>query len=503
MSTQTETFGRILVIDDDPEVRETMCSLLGRMLLECETAGTLSEGLEKLADGRFDLVFLDVRLPDGNGLDALPDIKAIPGSPEVIILTGQGDPDGAELAIQGGVWDYLVKPSPIKQTMLSVQRALKYRMEKQGAAPVALDVSDLVGRSREMQKVYDFIAHAARSHAGALITGETGTGKELTARIIHDNSSRSAQRFVVVDCASFTETLVESTLFGHRKGAFTGADKDRTGLVKLADGGTLFLDEVGEMPLGIQKAFLRVLQEKRFRPVGDTREEKSDFRILAATNRNLEEEVRKGGFRGDLLFRLKTMGITLPPLRCRKDDIRLLAMFHVRRLCERYDVPEKVFGSDFFDVLDGYDWPGNVRELFNVLERAFVAAGQERTLYAMHLPNDVRITVAKATLGGRSNPCAEFRPLERMTPEPEGEALPGPASHHPESAPPTLGEGDALFAKSSPTLKEFKAVMEARYLEQLIAMHGGDLKAILDVSGLSRSHFYALLKKNNIQLKQD
>ena len=497
MSAHTETFGRILVIDDDSEVRETMRSLLVRMLLECETAGTLGEGLAVLSQGGFDLVFLDVRLPDGNGLDALSDIKASPGSPEVIILTGQGDPDGAELAIQGGVWDYLVKPSPIKQTMLSVQRALKYRLQKRAAEPVVLDITRLVGRSRQMQQVYDFIAQAARSHAGALITGETGTGKELTARIIHDNSPRAAKRFVVVDCASFTETLVESTLFGHRKGAFTGADKDRVGLVKLADGGTLFLDEVGEMPLSIQRSFLRVLQEKRFRPVGETREEQSDFRILAATNRNLEEEVRKGTFREDLLFRLKTMTIELPPLRCRPKDIRTLAQFHVRRLCELYDVPEKGFGSDFFDVLDVYSWPGNVRELFNVLERAFVAAGDERTLYAMHLPHEVRISVAKASLGGRRAPApCEETPVETL-------AQPVPAEEAPAPQAPAADPVDEAFARHTPTLKEFKSDMEARYLEQLIAMYAGDIKTILDVSGLSRSHFYALLKKNDIQLKQD
>jgi len=513
MNQDTETFGRILVIDDDQEVRGTMLSLLTRMLLDCETAATLADGLDMLEGDEFDLVFLDVRLPDGNGLDALPQIKAMPGSPEVIILTGQGDPDGAELAIQGGVWDYLVKPSPIKQTMLSVQRALKYHMEKKGAAPVALDLEDMVGHGPEMRQVFDFIAQAARSHAGVLITGETGTGKELTARTIHENSVRKGGRFVVVDCASLTETLVESTLFGHRKGAFTGAEKDRTGLVKLADGGTLFLDEVGEMPMTTQKSFLRVLQEKRFRPVGETREDHSDFRIVSATNRNLERMVAEGRFRGDLLFRLKTMSLELPPLRCRLGDIKSLAMHHVGRLCDQYGMPVKGFGSDFFEILSGYDWPGNVRELFNVLERAFVAADEERTLYAMHLPRDVRIKVAKASLGGAPDrscreaavtaapevPVAARRPaplaaVERV----EAEADPAELIE-----PPALDGLDTLFARATPTLKEFKARMERRYLEQLIAMHDGDVKAILTDSGLSRSHFYALLKKNDIQMKGD
>jgi two-component system NtrC family response regulator len=497
---------RILVIDDDPEVRGTMCSLISRMMLACEAAGTLAEGLAALQDGGFDLVFLDVRLPDGNGLERLPEIKAAPGAPEVIILTGQGDPDGAELAIQRGVWDYLVKPSPIKQTMLSVQRALKYRQEKRGAAPVvALNLEHMVGRGPAMKQVFDFIAQAARSHSGALITGETGTGKELAARTIHENSPRREGRFVVVDCASLTETLVESILFGHRKGSFTGANEDRIGLVKLADGGTLFLDEVGEMPLTLQKSFLRVLQEKRFRPVGETREVESDFRIVAATNRNLEAMVQAGTFREDLLFRLKTISIHLPPLRTRKADLKPLAMFHVSRLCEQYGMPLKGFGSDFFEVLAAYRWPGNVRELFNVLERACVAAGEERTLYAMHLPQEIRIQVTKASLGhpGGRPPG----PWPAPVPEPAGVSRAESAAPQPPAAPPAAplsgadaetGAMDPFFARRTPSLKEFKNEMERRYLEYLLAMHGANIKAILRDSGLSRSHFYALLKKNGI-----
>ena len=489
MHEPVENTGRVLVIDDDPEVRETLLSLLGRMHLAGEAASSLSQGLEKLGAETFDLVLLDVRLPDGNGLDALAEIREMPTSPEVIILTGQGDPDGAELAIKGGVWDYLVKPTPVKQTMLSIQRVLKYRKEKQGAAQtqvVALDLALWVGRSGEMRRLYDFVAQAARSQAGVLINGETGTGKELTARTIHENSSRVAHRFVVVDCAALTETLVESTLFGHRKGAFTGADRDRTGLIKLADGGTLFLDEVAEMPLTIQKAFLRVLQEKRFRPVGETREEQSDFRIIAATNKNLEAEVRTGRFRDDLLFRLKTMSVTLPPLRCRKEDIRDLATFQVRNLSKRYDIPEKGFGSDFLEILESHDWPGNVRELFGVLERAFVAAGGERTLYALHLPKELRIGAARASLVDKLPVCPP-------------EATGGPRPTAGMNRPPSFsGALDALFEDRPPSLKDFKSMMEKNYLEQLIASCRGDVKTMLGVSGLSRSHLYALLKKNRI-----
>ncbi|WP_167941985.1 sigma-54-dependent transcriptional regulator [Desulfobaculum xiamenense] len=494
MLNDQNIFGRILVVDDDPEVRGTMESLLRRMLLHCECAATLGEGLRAMREGSFDVVFLDVRLPDGNGLEALAEIKAIPDAPEVIILTGQGDPDGAELAIQGGVWDYLVKPTPIKQTMLSVQRALKYHEEKKAEAPVvALNLDRVIGHAPGMHAVFDLIAQAARSVSSTLITGETGTGKELTARTIHENGPRKDGRFVVVDCASLTETLVESTLFGHRKGAFTGADKDRTGLVRMADGGTLFLDEVGEMPMSLQKSFLRVLQEKRFRPVGDTREEQSDFRLIAATNKDLEAMVREGRFREDLLFRLKTITIELPPLRSRPEDIRPLAMYHVTNLCEEYCLPVKGFGSDFFEVLGAYSWPGNVRELFNVLERAFVASGQEKTLYAMHLPHDIRIKVAKASLGGKGGPCRE-------TPRPGLEATHVPAVDAKSGSP--FAGLDALFVGPLPNLRDFKTIMEKRYLEYLMERYDGDLASILKVSGLSRSHYYALLKKTGIASRQ-
>jgi two-component system NtrC family response regulator len=503
--------GTILIIDDDAEVRETLLSLTRRMRLEGEAVGSIAAGLARLRQGGVDVAFLDVSLPDGNGLSALSEIKALPDSPEVIILTGRGDPDGAELAIQGGVWDYLLKPSPLKETMLTLERALKYRVGKRGAcAPVALVMEDVVGKSRGMRACFDAVAGAAGSGASVLITGETGTGKELFARTIHLNSARAGKPFVVVDCAALTETLVESTLFGHKKGAFTGADSDRTGLVKMADGGTLFLDEVGEMPLNLQKAFLRVLQERRFRPVGGSQELESDFRLMAATNRNLEQMVMQGSFRSDLFYRLKTISIGLPPLRERPEDIKPLCVFRVGQLCEQYGVPLKGFDPDVFQVLTGYDWPGNVRELFNVLERAFVAAGPERTLYAMHLPQDVRIKVAKAHLGrGRAG---ETPPADHLGEASAPLAPPSPASPssaqaeaRPEGAeadtpPPRPAPSDLPGGLFDQTLKDCKEVVEQRYMEALVRRAGGDVQQALAASGLSRSHLYALLKKWSLSI---
>ena len=286
----------ILIVDDDLEVCETMGSLITRLSHDCDHAHTLDKGLGLARRNGYDVIFLDVRLPDGNGLDILPELMAFSDPPEVIILTGQGDPDGAELAIKGGVWDYLLKPSSVREISLSLGRALKYREEKAGKDAVrSLDLSNVVGASQSMKASFKLLAQAAGSDSNVLITGRTGTGKELFASTIHANSRRRSGRFVVVDCAGLGESLLESTLFGHRKGAFTGAQSDRTGLVKLADGGTLFLDEVGELPLSMQKTFLRVLQERTFRPVGDTREQTSDFRLVAATNRDLDEMVGQGG----------------------------------------------------------------------------------------------------------------------------------------------------------------------------------------------------------------
>ncbi len=475
---------KILIIDDDVAVCETIESLLLRLQYEADSCHTLEQGLRLLEQKNFDVVFLDVRLPDGNGLAALPRIRGRDHSPEVIILTGDGDPDGAELAIQGGVWDYLVKPAPIRQTTLTLNRALQYRKEKhnkQATSPVALNLDGVVGNSPQIRTSFNLLAGAAATDTNVLITGETGTGKELFARTIHRNSNRASGPFVVVDCAALTETLIEATLFGHKKGAFTGAQNDQDGLAKLADGGTLFLDEVGEMPLSLQRSFLRFLQERTFRPVGGTQEIKSNFRLISATNCNLEAMVDQGHFRKDLLFRLKSMYVVLPPLRLRLTDLKPLAMYYVDKLCGQYQVPNKGFSSDFFTMLAHHDWPGNIRELFNVLERAFVTSGLESMLYAMHLPQELRIKAAKTLLVKGSASPPEH---------PQANVLPGFTTLCGALEPPHM----------LPDMRAFKHMAERNYIKTLIAHHNAQVPAILQTSGLSRSHFYALLKKHHIVL---
>ncbi|GAU07787.1 sigma-54-dependent transcriptional regulator [Desulfoplanes formicivorans] len=470
---------RILVIDDDIQVCETMHSLISRMQLTCENAQTLTQGLERLEAAAFDVVFLDVHLPDGDGLDALPTIKEAPSKPEVIILTGKGDPDGAELAIKGGVWDYLVKPSPIKNIMLTLNRVLAYRKEKKRQKPpMALNLEHVIGKSPVMRACFDLVAQAAQCDSNVLITGETGTGKELFARTIHANSLRANGPFIPVDCAALTETILESILFGHVKGAFTGADRDRTGLVKQADTGTLFLDEIGELPVSLQKTFLRFLQERTFRPVGDHRETQSDFRLIAATNRDLETMVLKDSFREDLYFRLKTILLPLPPLRQRKQDIKPLALYFIDQICNIQGKPTKGIDGDVFAILEQYHWRGNVRELANTLERAVVAAGEGKTIFAMHLPPDIRIKVVKNQLQGRSLPAPPSPPGTDPLPHP---GISDPCPH-------------------IPALREFRSDMEKRYLQNLMQETRNDLKKMLKLSGLSRSHFYALIKKHGIDV---
>ena len=264
---------KILVVDDDKALCNLLSQIIAGMGHECARAHTIAEGKAAAASGLYDIIFLDVSLPDGSGLDLLPVLRRSPSPPEVIIITSAGDPDGAVLAIKNGAWDYLEKPFRKEQITLHISRAAEYRRALQSRQrPVAFNRDRIIGSSARINECLDVIVQAAAGDASVLITGETGTGKELFARAVHENSSRRNGSFVVVDCTALPERLVESVLFGYIKGAFTGADRDREGLISQAGGGTLFLDEIGELPLNFQKVLLRVLQEHRFRPIGSKHE---------------------------------------------------------------------------------------------------------------------------------------------------------------------------------------------------------------------------------------
>ncbi len=461
----------VLIIDDDRMVCDMLSHIIRDMGHSVTCSHRLGVGLREAVTGKYDLVLLDVGLPDGNGLDAIDRIQKAEPAPQIIIITASGDRNGAELAIRNGAWDYIEKPASVHDMTLPIMRALQYREEREaldrGRVVARLLVLDgIVGNCPRMKGRFELVAQAADSEINVLITGETGTGKELFASAIHNNSLRSKKPFVVVDCSALPETLVESILFGHDKGAFTGAEKAREGLIKQADGGTLFLDEVGELPYSVQKTFLRVLQEHRFRPVGSSAEIASDFRLIAATNRDLQQMVHEGTFRNDFLFRLRSFVIELPPLRDRAEDIADIAKYHVAKLCERHGVGLKGFSSDLMEGLLTYKWPGNVRELLHALERALAAAFHEPTLFPQHLPEHIRIDLARHAIG--------------------------------RAIPPRSVDGEPACRVALPSLRDYRENMDRKYLMELISLAGSDRREACRISGLSRSRLYDLLKDHNV-----
>ncbi|PKN05130.1 MAG: Fis family transcriptional regulator [Deltaproteobacteria bacterium HGW-Deltaproteobacteria-9] len=461
--------GKVLIIDDNKFNAEALCDMVGSLGHEVTCTYTAEEGIKAARSNSYDVVFLDVQLPDGNGLLLLPEIHAMPSAPEVIIITGFGSPDGAELAIKNGAWDFIEKPLERKLIELPLVRALQYReTKKQTRTPLVLKRDGIVGSSPIMRTSMELIAQAAASDANVLITGETGTGKEVFAQAIHDNSLRSGMPFVTVDCASLPPTIIESILFGHEKGAFTGADRIQEGLIKQADGGTLFLDEVGDLPFPAQKAFLRVLQEHCFRPLGARREVRSEFRVIAATNRDLDKMIGEGKIREDLLFRLRAISITLPPLRERPGDIEELLGYYVNKICLRQGKEVKGFSPEFRDALCAYDWPGNIRELINALESALAAALDETMLYPKHLPTRIRVNLIRGAVVKKTD--SKKVPVKMDT---------------------LKERRDAVFARE-----------ERQYLQELMALTEGNIREACAVSGLGRARLYQLIKKHGIAIPE-
>ncbi len=456
---------RILIIDDDDGMSYTLARMVEEAGFEPDTAFRLRDGLKKVLTGNYDVVFLDVRLPDGNGIEIIPKIRSVPFPPEIIIITAYQEQGGADLALKSGAWDYLQKPSDLRTMELSLTRALEYRNQKFALRkPLAIDRHGIIGTSPRLLMCISLMGHAARSDANVLICGETGTGKELFAKAIHLNSPRRSKPFIVVDCTALPQNLAESILFGHEKGAFTGADKSHEGLVKQADQGTLFLDEVGELPLSIQKKLLRVLQEKRFRPIGGKSEIKSNFRLVSATNKDLEELVSAKKFRQDLLFRLRTFVIEVPPIRERKNDMKALAEHYIEKFCREYGFGPKTISGDFYDLILRYTWPGNVREFISAMESAVATDPYSKALFSKHLPHYIRVKAVEGFSGGfNMNPSMEMDSMSRLE-----------------------------------TLKDFRkkavAKAEKQYLSALMAQTGWDVSKACRISGLKRARLYQLLK---------
>jgi DNA-binding NtrC family response regulator len=370
--------GCVLIVDDEAEIRESLQTLLELEGYEVETAGNGDEGLSKLGERPFDLVLLDLALPGRSGIDLLPEIRTLDAQLPVIIITAYGTVEDAVRAMQGGAGNFLQKPWDNEKLLADVRAAVgRRRAEEENiqlkrALKQRYNFENIVGKSDPMLKIFDLVAQVAPSRSTVLLQGESGTGKELIAKALHLNSTRRDRPFVPVNTGSMPPDLLESTLFGHVKGAFTSAIASKKGLFEIADRGTLFLDEIGTMGLDTQSKILRVLQDRKFMHLGGTHEIQVDVRIIAATNVDLRQLVREGKFREDLFYRLNVIAIDLPPLRQRKEDIPLLVDYFLRKYSEENQRPLRVMTPEAMRPLLNYSWAGNVRELENVMERAVV-----------------------------------------------------------------------------------------------------------------------------------
>ncbi len=459
---------RVLIVDDEPDMVENCARILGRAGYECLTASDPRRGLTMLETERPDLLLTDLKMPEVDGMELLRRARELDAALPVIMITAFATVESAVAAVKEGAFDYLPKTFSVDQLQVAVDRALRHRglqrenrnLKEQLAQTYGLE--NIVGRSPAMSRVFELLRKAARAEANILVLGESGTGKELVARAIHANSPRAAQPFVPVDCASLPEHLLESELFGHEKGAFTGAVRSKPGLMEVAHRGTLFLDEIAEMPVGLQVKLLRALQERQIRRVGGTALVDVDVRVVSATNRDLREATVKGQFREELYYRVNVIAIQLPPLRERAGDVRLLAHAFLKRYGQ-----ERIRGidDDFMAALERYRWPGNVRELQNVIERACALADAE-TVTRRDLPDHVLGT---------------------------GVALPT-APGAPAASPDTSTDLPLKDAK-----ERWMAVLEASYLRELLERHDGNISAAAKAAGIDRKTFHRLVNKHQLR----
>lgn len=374
---------KILAVDDEKSIRDSLSMILSDEGYEVNSAADGEEALKLINDENFDVIISDIKMPGVDGMELLS--KASKVSPETffIIMTAYASVNTAVEALRHGAFDYLIKPVEFDDLLIRVKRLLDYKqlsienkMLKQRTIEEG-DFSHIIGKSEPMKKIFELIKQVAPTNSNVLISGKSGTGKELAAKAIHNNSLRRDQIFLPINCGAISENLIESELFGHKKGSFTGATEEKQGLFKVADGGTLFLDEIGDLPLNLQVKLLRAIEDRKFLPVGGTKAIETNVRIIAATNQNLYEKTKKGEFREDLFYRLNVVEIKLPSLNERKDDIPLLIDHFIEKYCN--EMGKKVLGVDneTMKILMNHDWQGGVRELENVVERAIIFSNKD------------------------------------------------------------------------------------------------------------------------------
>jgi two-component system, NtrC family, response regulator AtoC len=457
----TEQRARIMVVEDDAALAELLVEELESEGLEARGFGSAEQALEAIDAFEPDLVVTDLQLPGRDGLELLKLIRERHAPPAVLMISAYGTVDRAVAALKAGADNFLTKPLDMDHFTLSVERLLanrrlQARFERFRQAFDRKDFHGMEGNSRPMRVLFDRIAQIARADGPVLVTGESGTGKDLVARAIHAESPRAKKPFLAVNCAGIPADLLESEFFGHAEGAFSGADRARPGLFREADGGTLFLDEIGEMPAALQAKLLRALQDGRVRPVGSDREHQVDVRLVAATNVDLLERVESGTFREDLYYRLEAFQLEVPPLRERQEDLELLAMSFLARFAAARSRPARRLSGEAQQAMRQYPWPGNVRELRNAMERAVTFCEGEE-IGAQHLPERIRSRPAKASNNGG----------------PEEPAIPS-----------ALLEGDLL-----PSLDEIKR----RYVHYVLERVDGNKRRAAALLGVGRRTLYRWL----------
>ncbi|MAT56869.1 MAG: Fis family transcriptional regulator [Ignavibacteriae bacterium] len=375
---------KVLVVDDEKAIRDSLKIILEDEGYFADTAGDGEEALQKIKEQNFDIVISDIKMPKLDGMQLLDQVSKLSPDTFFIIMTAFASVNTAIDALRKGAFDYLIKPVEFDDLLIRIKRLISYKKLSSENKFLRQRISseekfdNLVGKSEPMMKVFKLIQQVAPTNSNVLISGKSGTGKELAAKAIHYNSKRKDNVFLPINCGAISENLIESELFGHKKGAFTGATEDKQGLFKVADGGTLFLDEIGDLPLNMQVKLLRAIEDKEFLPVGGTKSISTDVRIIAATNQNLYEKTKVGEFREDLFYRLNVVEIKLPSLNDRKDDIPLLVNHFIEKYCN--EMGKKILGVDneTMKKLISYDWRGGVRELENIIERAVIFAGGDK-----------------------------------------------------------------------------------------------------------------------------
>ncbi|MDQ3031763.1 MAG: sigma-54 dependent transcriptional regulator [Myxococcota bacterium] len=473
-----ETRGHVLVVDDEEDLCELLSMRLEHHGFRASVETTGRGALEVMEREIVDTMIVDLRLEGESGLDVLEAVQRRSLDLPVIVLTAHGTVETAVEAMRRGAYGFLTKPFHDHELLQKVEHGVervKLRREVAGLRRMVGDAEGerLLGTSASIGEVRERIARVARSDASVLLLGESGTGKELAARMLHALSPRAGARFVAVNCGALPPDLLESELFGHARGAFTGALRDKEGLIAAANGGTLLLDEIGDAPPQVQVKLLRVLQEREVVPIGTTRAIPVDVRVIAATHRDLRLEVERGTFREDLFYRLHVVPIALPPLRERLEDLPLLAELFLTHSASRHGLGAPHLTSEALRLLMAHDWPGNVRELANVVEGAALLA-TDGVLRPQHL-----LAVLSRAPGG-----------ERREP-----------SQHEPPADPSLGAttiASALSAKDLPSLREARETFDRAYLEEVLRRAGGNVSAAARIAGRNRTDFHALLKRNGM-----